>query len=91
MDDQESSVGRESERVTASELRLVEGGSRDDRVMPCLACGRAIARGQDVVTTLGDVRRGVVGVTIHARCFAAVGRPGLLELMRGAFEQQKTT
>ena len=89
--DGKGTLDRGDEGVTALELRLVEGVSRADRAAPCPACGRAITQGQDVVTTLGDMRRGVVGVTVHARCFSAVGRPGLLELMRAAFEQQRAT
>lgn len=91
MTDQESRCERRDEPVTATEVRLVEGVALKDGAAPCPACGRAITRGHDVVTTLGDLRRGVVGVTVHARCFVAVGRPGLLELMRAAFERQGHT
>lgn len=68
--------------LTVEELRTVEGIAREDRPAPCPACGRPITSGQEVVTSLGDVRRGAVGVTLHARCFTAIGRVGLLELMR---------
>ena len=71
--------------LTADELRVVEGTAREAGKEDCPACGRPIAVGQDVVTSLGDVRRGAVGVTLHRRCYAAVGRPGLLELMVAAY------
>ena len=72
------------------ELRIVEGVARQDGRLPCPACGRAILAGQDIATSLGDVRLGAVGVTVHARCFSAVGRPGLLELMLAAYRDQST-
>lgn len=68
--------------LTVEELRTVEGIAREDRPAACPACGRPVASGQEVVTSLGDVRRGAIGVTVHARCFSAIGRVGLLELMR---------
>jgi hypothetical protein len=73
--------------LTVEELRIVEGLAREAGKEACPACGRPIAAGQDVVTSLGDVRRGAVGVTLHRRCFAAVGRPGVLELMVAAFQR----
>lgn len=89
MPDEENLAAAAEAALTAEELRLVEGVARIGGQLPCPACGRPIAAGQDIVTTLGDVRRGAVGVTVHARCFAAVGRPGLLELMLAAFERQR--
>ena len=74
--------------LTVDELRLVEGSAREAGKEPCPACGRPIAAGQEVVTSLGDVRRGAVGVTLHRRCYAAVGRPGMLELMVAAYQRR---
>jgi hypothetical protein len=74
--------------LTADELRIVEGVAREAGKDACPACGRPIAAGQDVVTSLGDVRRGAVGVTLHRRCYAAVGRPGVLELMVAAYQRR---
>ena len=74
--------------LTVDEVRIVEGSTRAAGKEPCPACGRPIAAGQDVVTSLGDVRRGAVGVTLHRRCYAAVGRPGLLELMVAAYQRR---
>jgi hypothetical protein len=73
--------------LTVDELRIVEGLAREAGKEACPACGRPIAAGQDVVTSLGDVRRGAVGVTLHRRCYAAVGRPGVLELMVAAYQR----
>ena len=74
--------------LTVDELRIVEGIAREVGKESCPACGRPIAAGQDVVTSLGDVRRGAVGVTLHRRCYAAVGRPGVLELMVAAYQRR---
>jgi hypothetical protein len=74
--------------LTVDELRIVEGVAREAGKEACPACGRPIAAGQDVVTSLGDVRRGAVGVTLHRRCYAAVGRPGVLELMVAAYQRR---
>ena len=74
--------------LSLEELRTVEGVARQAGRVPCPACGRPITPGQDVVTSLGDTRRGAVGVTVHRRCFAAIGRAGLLELMVAAYRQQ---
>jgi hypothetical protein len=74
--------------LTVDELRVVEGIAREAGKEACPACVRPIAAGQDVVTSLGDMRRGAVGVTLHRRCYAAVGRPGLLELMVAAYQRQ---
>ena len=74
--------------LTVDELRIMEGVAREAGKEACPACGRPIAAGQDVVTSLGDVRRGAVGVTLHRRCYAAVGRPGVLELMVRAYQRQ---
>ena len=74
--------------LTVDELRIVEGMAREAGKEACPACGRPIAAGQDVVTSLGDVRRGAVGVTLHRRCYAAVGRPGVLELMVAAYQRR---
>ena len=74
--------------LTVDELRLVEGSAREAGKEPCPACGRPIAAGQEVVTSLGDVRRGAVGITLHRRCYAAVGRPGVLELMVAAYQRR---
>jgi hypothetical protein len=71
--------------LTAEDLRTVEGVAREAKQAPCPACGRALLAGQEVVTALGDVRRGAVGVTVHRRCFTAVGRAGLLDLMVAAY------
>jgi hypothetical protein len=70
------------------ELRIVAGVAREAGKEACPACGRPIVAGQDVVTSLGDVRRGAVGVTLHRRCYAAVGRPGMLELMVAAYQRR---
>jgi hypothetical protein len=74
--------------LTVDELRIVEGSAREAGKEACPACGRPIAAGQDVVTSLGDVRRGAMGVTLHRRCYAAVGRPGVLELMVAAYQRR---
>jgi len=74
--------------LTVEEVRVVEGVAREAGRVPCPACGRAITAGAEVATSLGDVRRGAVGVTVHARCLAAIGRPGLLELMVAAYRRQ---
>jgi hypothetical protein len=74
--------------LTLDELRIVEGSARKAGKEACPACGRPIAAGQDVVTSLGDVRRGAVGVTLHRRCYTAVGRPGVLELMVAAYQRR---
>jgi hypothetical protein len=74
--------------VSAQDAKIVEGIARRDGTVPCPACGRPVIAGQEVVTSLGDVERGVVGVTIHRRCFVAIGRPGLLELMLVAAQQR---
>ena len=74
--------------LTVDELRIVEGSARHAGQEACPACGRPIVAGQDVVTSLGDVRRGAVGVTLHRRCYAAVGRPGMLELMVAAYQRR---
>ena len=74
--------------LTVDELRIMEGVAREAGKEACPACGRPIAAGQDVVTSLGDVRRGAVGVTLHRRCYAAVGRPGVLELMVAAYQRR---
>lgn len=78
------------EPLAAGEVRLVEGVAREQAALPCPACGRAVAVGQDIVTTLGDVDRGAVGVTVHKRCYAAIGRTGVLELMIAAYQQRTT-
>jgi hypothetical protein len=74
--------------LTVDELRVVEGSARVAGKEACPACGRPIAAGQEVATSLGDARRGAVGVTLHRRCYAAVGRPGVLELMVAAYQRQ---
>ena len=74
--------------LTVDELRIVAGVAREAGKEACPACGRPIAAGQDVVTSLGDVRRGAVGVTLHHRCYAAVGCPGVLELMVAAYQRR---
>jgi hypothetical protein len=71
----------------AADLQVIEGTAREPARAPCPACGRPIAAGQEVATSLGDVRRGAIGVTVHRRCFAAIGRPGLLELMIAAYQR----
>jgi len=71
--------------LTLDELRTVPGMARDDRPAPCPVCGRPIGANQEVVTSLGDVRRGAVGMTVHARCFDAIGKAGLLQLMIDAY------
>jgi len=77
----------DAQELTVEEVRVVEGVAREDGRAPCPACGRAITAGDEVVMSLGDVRRGAVGVTVHAPCFRAVGRAGLLELMVAAYHQ----
>ncbi len=74
--------------LTVEELRTVEGVTQVDGRAPCPACGRALVAGQEVVTSLGDTRRGALGVTVHRRCYAAIGRAGLLELMAAAYRQR---
>jgi hypothetical protein len=74
--------------LTVEEVRVVEGVAREAGRAPCLACGRPIAAGDEVATSLGDVRRGAVGVTVHAPCFKAIGHAGLLELMVAAYHRQ---
>jgi len=80
-----SSEPDDVEVLTLDELRILPGVARDDRPTPCTVCGRCIKADQEVVTSLGDVRRGAVGVTVHARCFAVVGKAGLLQLMLDAY------
>lgn len=75
--------------LVPEDVTVVEGVARDAGQFPCPACGRPVAAGQDVVTSLGDVQRGVVGVTVHRRCYGAIGRPGLLELMVNAFRRYR--
>ena len=86
-DDDNSALGAGDE-VSAQDVRIVEGIAQRDGSGPCPACGRQVSAGQEVVTSLGDVQRGVVGVTVHRRCFVAIGRPGLLELMVAAAQQR---
>ena len=74
--------------LSPDQVRTVEGSARRNGTVPCPACGRPVLAGQEVVTSLGDVQIGVVGVTVHRRCFAAIGRPGLLELMVRAAGQR---
>lgn len=78
------------EPPAAEDVRVIEGVAREQVTLPCPACGRAVTVGQDVVTALGDVRRGVVGVTVHKRCYAAIGHPGVLELMIAAHRRRST-
>ena len=75
--------------LTLDELRTVPGVAHDDRPTPCTVCGRPIKADQEVVTSLGDVRRGAVGVTVHARCFDVVGKAGLLQLMVDAYNDAR--
>ncbi len=77
----------DSQALTVEEVRVVEGVAREDGRAPCPACGRVITAGDEVVMPLGDVRRGAIGVTVHAPCFRAIGRAGLLELMVAAHHQ----
>ncbi len=77
------------EVLTLDELRTVPGVARDDRPTPCTVCGRPIKVDQEVVTSLGDVRRGAVGITVHARCFDMVGKAGLLQLMVDAYNDAR--
>ena len=81
-------MSHQEEPLAAEEVRVLEGVAREQAPSPCPACGRTVTAGQDVVTTLGDVRRGAVGVTVHARCYAAIGRPGMLELMLAAYRRR---
>ena len=83
MPDGEDTANTE-DALSVDDLRVIEGAAREPMRVPCPACGRAITAGQEVATSLGDVRRGAIGVTVHRRCFAAVGRAGLLELMIAA-------
>lgn len=73
--------------LSPDELRTVEGIAQREGAAPCPACSRPVLAGHEVVTSLGDVRRAAVGVTVHRRCFTAIGRPGLLELMVAAYRQ----
>jgi hypothetical protein len=88
MESENTPAAGQAGRLTVDELRIVEGIAREAGKEACPACGRPIAAGQDVVTSLGDVRRGAVGVTLHRRCYAAVGRPGVLELMVAAYQRR---
>jgi len=74
--------------LTVEDVRIVEGVAREAGRLPCPACGRSIAAGAEVATSLGDVRRGAIGVTVHTRCLAPIGRAGLLELMVAAYRRQ---
>ena len=76
--------------LTLDELRIVPGVAREARPAPCPVCGRRVEADQEVVTSLGDVRRGAVGVTVHARCFDVVGKAGLLQLMVDAHNNART-
>jgi hypothetical protein len=88
MESENTPAAGQAGTLTVDELRIVEGMAREAGKEACPACGRPIAAGQDVVTSLGDVRRGAVGVTLHRRCYAAVGRPGMLELMVAAYQRR---
>lgn len=89
MADDEMPWAQPGDPLTVAELRTVAGVAREAGQAPCPACGRPVAAGQDVVTSLGDVRRGAVGVTVHKRCYAAVGRAGMLELMVAAYQRRR--
>jgi hypothetical protein len=78
----------DARELTVEEVRVVEGVAREAGRASCPVCGRAIAAADEVVMSLGDVRRGAIGVTVHALCFKAIGRTGLLELMVAAYHQQ---
>lgn len=78
------------EILTLDELRTVPGVAREGRPSACPVCGRLIEADQEVVTSLGDVRRGAVGVTVHARCFDVVGKAGLLQVMIEAYNAART-
>ncbi len=78
----------DAQALTVEEVRVVEGIAREAGRASCPACGRTITVGDEVVMSLGDVRRGAVGVTVHTPCFRAIGRAGLLELMVAAYHQQ---
>ncbi len=80
----------DAQALTVEEVRVVEGVAREAGRAPCPACGRLIAAGDEVVMSLGDVRRGAVGVTVHGPCFRAIGRAGVLESMIAAYRQQDT-
>ena len=88
MESENTPAAGQAGTLTVDELRIVEGMAREAGKEACPACGRPIAAGQDVVTSLGDVRRGAVGLTLHRRCYAAVGRPGVLELMVAAYQRR---
>lgn len=81
-------VDADNDHLTAESLQVVEGEAREAGRVPCPACGRPIAAGQQIVTSLGDVRRGALGITVHARCFTAIGRAGLLDLMVQAYQHR---
>jgi hypothetical protein len=81
-------MANDSQALTAEEVRVVEGVAREAARASCPACGRAIATGDEVAMSLGDVRRGAVGVTVHTPCFRAIGRAGLLDLMTAAYHQR---
>ncbi len=76
--------------LTLDELRTVPGVAREDRPTACPVCGQPIEADQEVVTSLGDVRRGAVGVTVHAHCFDIVGKAGLLQVMIEAYNSDRT-
>lgn len=75
-------------QLGVDEVRVVEGVARVAGKAPCPACGRAIAVQQEVATSLGDVQRGAVGITVHRRCYRAIGRQGMLELMVAAYHNR---
>ena len=81
----------DSQALTSEEVRVIEGVAREAGRAPCPSCGRTIAVGDKIAMSLGDVRRGAVGVTVHAPCFRAIGRAGLLESMVAAYRQRDTS
>lgn len=72
--------------LRADDLTVINGTAREDRPAPCPVCGRRIAMGEALATSLGDGRRQALGITLHATCFTIVGRVGMLELMVKAYQ-----
>jgi len=79
----------EREELGVEEMRVIAGVARAGQRAPCPACGRPLAAGVAIVTTLGDVRRRALGVTIHAACYTAVSRRGLHALMVAAYQEHR--
>ena len=79
----------EPQELGVAEMHVIAGVARAGQRAPCSACGRPLVAGVTIGTTLGDVRRRALGVTIHAACYLAVGRHGLHALMVAAYREQR--